>query len=207
MELNPNLDTRGPNIPLWEIGQEGGRTRPIDRDQLFTNLCEIHEVLDKCEIRHWLSHGTMLGVYREGNFIPWDDDADLGLYFDQRGSKQYAKAIRLLEKRGFYIPPSVNGPVDPKTNSPYYDMVCIRNGEKVEGWFFEQFEDCYVYDRPRCGDVLKHERKYYDSLEKINFKGVDFNTPNLIEDWLVMMYGSNWKLPDKNAKYKDQTKG
>lgn len=205
MELNPNLDVFGPDVVLWERGQEAGRKRLMDRDVLFKNLVEIHQVLDEYQIRHWLSHGTMLGAYRENNFIAWDDDADLGMDFSQRDSKQYRKAIKKLEKLGYYIPPSKNEPVDPKTNSPYYDMVCIKDGEKVEGWFFEKIDNHWIYDQKRCGNVLKHEARYYDKLGVFTFRGIDFDCPSDIEDWLVMMYGTGWRMPDKNAKYNHQS--
>lgn len=202
MNLDPNFDVFGPDVVCWEKGQHGGRTRPINRDVLFQNLCELHEVLNQFKITHWLSHGTMLGVYREGNFIAWDDDIDLGLYFSQR--EAIKPALEELKRRGFYIPPSDPfKPID-KNNAPYYDLVAIKNGEKIEGWFFEKIGQEYIYDLPRCGRDLAHPAWYYDKLATFNFKGVKFNIPNHVEDYLVMMYGETWKTPDESKKYNRQ---
>lgn len=202
MKLNPNLDVFSNDLPCWERGQEGGRSRPMDRDILFKNLVEIHEVLWKNGIDHWLSHGTCLGAIRENNFIEWDDDADIGLYFKDR--EKIKPVIRELERRGFYVPPS--DPTKPvsKENAPYYDLVAIKDGEKVEGWFFEKKGDFYIYDYPRCGNDLKHPAEYYDRLDSYDFRGVQFNIPGNIVAWLEMMYGDTWYIPNKNKKYNNQ---
>lgn len=201
VKLNPNLDVNGLDIMCWERGQHGGRTRPIDRDALFKNLCEVREVFNKYHIEFWLSHGTALGVKRDGNFIEWDDDCDLGLDFKDRNTTAYEKAMKTLTKRGFYIPPSdPSKPVD-KDNCPYYDFIALRDGEKIEGWFFEKIGDHYIYDQPRCGNILKHPAKFYDKLGKIMFRDVEFLIPAHFDEWLVMMYGNDWMTPNKDKKY------
>jgi hypothetical protein len=202
-KLNPNLDIYSKDLVAWERGQAGGRTRPINRDVLFKNLLDVHTVLDKYNIKHWLSHGTMLGAYRENNFIEYDDDCDIGLDFSQR--KEIKPALKELRKLGFYIPEgNPTKPID-KDNTPYYDTVFIRDGEKIEGWWFEKKGDYYIYDQPRCGNDLKHPAKYYDELQSFVFRGVNFKIPNHIEDWLVMMYDASWKIPNKNKKYNNQS--
>jgi lipopolysaccharide cholinephosphotransferase len=202
MKLNPKLDVFGPDVVCWERGQHGGRTRPMNRDVLFRNLVQLHEVLDRHGIKHWLSHGTMLGAYREGNFIEWDDDADLGLDFSQRG--QIGPALEELRRLGFYVPPSDPSKPISKENSPYYDMVAIKQGEKIEGWFFEKKGEHYIYDQPRCGDVLKFVASFFDELDEIDFRGVTFKVPHEPERYLELMYGEKWMIPNKNKKYNHQ---
>lgn len=202
IELNPKLNVFGKDIVCWEKGQIGGRVRPINRDVLFENLVELHKVLNNFGIRHWLSHGTMLGVNRDHNFIPWDDDVDIGLDFSQRNQMQ--PVIEELRRKGFYVPPSdPSKPID-KDNAPYYDLVAIKNGEKIEGWFFEKKGNEYIYDEGRCGRDLAHPAHFYDTLGSINFKGVMFNTPHNVENYLIMMYGPGWHIPDPAKKYNKQ---
>lgn len=204
MKLNPDFNPEAEDVLCWQRGQFGGTCRPINRDILFKNLCDIHTVLDKYGIQHWLSHGTVLGVYREDNFIAWDDDADFSYYFSDRNSEAMKDAIDELMVMGFYIPPSdPNKPVD-KDNSCYYDLVFIRDGEKCEGWGFEKIRNEYIYDLPRSGRTLAHPAKYYDTLDTIDFKGVQFNTPHDLHSYLVMMYGENYMVPDPDKKYNDQ---
>lgn len=205
MELNPNLDVFSENIPVWERGQMGGRTRLIDREVLYNNLVEMKQVLDKHNIKFCLSHGTMLGVWREGHFIPWDDDCDLALFTADKD--KFPKAIEELRAKGFYIPPcnpNPEGKANPKIEIPWYDFVAIKNGEKIEGWFFDKIDDFYVYDKFRCGNDLKHSAKYYDTLGSMKWKGNDWPIPNHIEDYLVMMYGRQWHVPQPERKYNNQ---
>lgn len=198
MELNPNLNTRGEDIPIWEYSQEGGRTRPINKEILYKNLCDFANVFEAFGIKYWLSHGTMLGVYRDGDFISIDDDIDLGAPMSDR--EKGIKAEIALRDLGFYVPPTGDPrkPVDPKSNMPYSDTVAIRGGEKIEVWWFADKDDKYVYDIYRT-EELHHDKKYYDKLSSIDFKGRTFPIPNHIEDWLVMMY-DNWKVP-QDRKY------
>jgi len=196
------------NKPIWERGQDGGKTRPINVNQLFNNLVEICQVLEQCNIRYWISHGTMLGLYRDGSLIPWDDDADIGL--DMRDRKKMKKAVEILAAKGFFVPPEGDRTKSISNNNmPWYDTVFIRDGEKVECWWFEKEKrdgkNYFTYDRPRCGNDLSHPAKYYNTLQKFTCNGFEFSIPNHIEDWLVMMYSEDWRVPAKNRKYNNQS--
>jgi hypothetical protein len=143
----------------------------------------------------------MLGVYRDGDFIPWDDDSDIGA--DIRTSQNRDKAEERLRELGFFVPPigNRNRGVSPIDNMPYHDTVAIRDGEKVEVWWYEKVGDKYVYDVDRPPACLHHDEKYYDTLGEIEFKGNKFAIPAHIDEWIVMMYGSDWNKPQKGRKY------
>lgn len=204
MKLDPNFDPYGKDTPCWQRGQFGGTQRPINRDILFKNVCEIHKVFNTYRIEHWLSHGTALGVYREQNFIEWDDDADFSMYFSDRDSNALKNVIYELQARGYYIPPS--DPTKPVslTNAPYWDVVFIKDGEKVEFWCFEKKGHEYIYDEERNKRALAHPAYFYDSLDAIKFKGVEFNTPHDLPAYLIMMYGLDYMTPNPNKKYIEQ---
>ena len=42
----------------------------------------IHEIFRRHSLTAWLDCGTLLGAVREGTFIPWDNDIDLGMWID-----------------------------------------------------------------------------------------------------------------------------
>lgn len=46
---------------------------------LMKGLHKFHEIAEKHQLRYWLEFGTLLGCLRNGELIPWDYDADLGL--------------------------------------------------------------------------------------------------------------------------------
>lgn len=202
MNLNPNLDVNDPEKnAIWELGQEGGRTRLINKDILYDNLVDVHHVFSQFKIKHWLSHGTMLGVYRNGDFISYDDDADVGADSSFREIGILAEAE--LRRKGFYVPEfgDPKKPINPRNNMPYSDTVAIRNGEKVEIWWFTKIGNKYVYDIYRQPPELIHDSKYYDTLDLINFRERLFPCPSNTEEWIKMMYGQDWKTPIEGVKY------
>jgi len=213
MDINPNLDVYGVSVPVWEKGQEGGRSRPIDRDILKRIMIEFVEVLEKHNIKYCISHGTMLGLYRDGNFIPWDDDVDIALLDFSQKQLVEVECRKDLEALGFYMPPCgdpskpVNG-FGNNPNMPYYDTVAIKDGEKIECWWFERKiqngEAFYIYDEPRSKWDLKHPAKFYDELAEFEWAGKKWKIPNHINEWLVLMYGDGWNRPDPNRKYTNQ---
>lgn len=53
----------------------------------------IVDVFEEHDIDYCLAHGTLLGLIRHGDFIPWDDDIDLFVF-----DNDYARAIQLLRR-------------------------------------------------------------------------------------------------------------
>ena len=52
--------------------------KSIRENNLIDLLRQVKEVLDKYNIEFWLDCGTLLGAVREGKFLAWEHDIDLG---------------------------------------------------------------------------------------------------------------------------------
>ena len=57
----------------------------------------IKEVFDAHGIEYWLDYGTLLGAIRDGKFIPWDHDVDIGA-LDSEESKIKIVSKELCKK-------------------------------------------------------------------------------------------------------------
>ena len=58
-------------------------TNKVVHDIVFKIILEIDRICRKNDIPYALSFGSALGLYKYGDFIPWDDDADIVIdYFD-----------------------------------------------------------------------------------------------------------------------------
>lgn len=199
MSLDPNKDVFGSDVPLWEKGQHGGRTRPINRNTLFAITKEVTDLFTELGIRYCLSHGTALGVRRNGDTIAWDDDVDLAVFMTDK--PKFTEARNRLRTMGFFVPDEGNPakPVDLQTNMPWYDFVAIKDGEKIECWFFDKIGKFYIYDKKRDGLTIPED--LFDTFSTIQWRGCTFNVPSNIERFLDLMYGKDWDVPDQNKKY------
>ena len=73
----------------------------VDEEKWSEVLKEIKHILDDTEVKYWLEWGTLLGAVRDGKFIPWDTDIDLGMVCAE-GCKVIAR-IEEFEKKGFKV--------------------------------------------------------------------------------------------------------
>ena len=42
-------------------------------------ICIQIDILNDIGLKYWLDAGTLLGIIRDGDLIPWDYDADIGI--------------------------------------------------------------------------------------------------------------------------------
>ena len=160
-------------------------------------LLKTIDILNEKRFKYWLDAGTLLGILRDGDLIPWDYDADLGIPAD---SADEIMKLRLdflpnyLIKRGRIQSPWIPGDMRViKVKTPW---------EKIRQINFHVDLFCVypVKDKYRWVDsnALKHmDRKYYDTLSTIEWEGRTINIPNHAEEYLSKRYG-NWQVPERN---------
>ncbi|HEC93743.1 MAG TPA: hypothetical protein ENI51_12315 [Candidatus Atribacteria bacterium] len=73
----------------------------MDEKVAIKLLKEVKEILDEYNIEFWLDSGTLLGAIRDGKFIPWDGDIDLGVWY--RDFDKIVNVAKYLHGRGFEI--------------------------------------------------------------------------------------------------------
>ncbi|RLF45878.1 MAG: hypothetical protein DRN09_01115, partial [Thermoplasmata archaeon] len=71
----------------------------MDEKVAVEALRQVKEILDKYGVEYWLDSGTLLGAVRDGKFIPWDGDIDLGSLETEMG--RLLKACMDLQDKGF----------------------------------------------------------------------------------------------------------
>jgi len=150
--------------PLEKIQLQKGNYHQRMKNMLLTTI----DILNEKKIKFWLEAGTLLGILRDGDLIPWDYDADLGIPAD---SADDIMKLRLdwekIRQINFHI-----------------DLFCVYPVQDKYRWV--------------DSNALKHvDRKYYDSLRTIEWEGRKINIPNHAEEYLSLRYG-NWQVPDRN---------
>ena len=54
------------------------RSKNSSKEKVDLNFIEVINLLKKSRISYWLCHGTLLGIIRDGNLIPWDSSIPSG---------------------------------------------------------------------------------------------------------------------------------
>lgn len=164
-------------------------------DEQVYNLYYILESLDnifkKLQIEYSIFCGTLLGAYRNGGLIPWDDDCDIVIM-----NKDYHKTLTnkfkdMLEEynlsidyvwHGYKISvkTSVRNPYDELY--PYVDIFCLRyipQNDRYEYWFREDY----------ANSSILHNELY--PLKTCKFGSLELPCPNDIESYLKREYGDD----------------
>ena len=158
------------------------------------NLLDVKNILDELKVPFFLTHGALLGAYREGDFIKHDDDIDLDI-FEEILISNYDEICEKLMKRGFIVRGrrlDYKGEKGEKLNL-YRD----REKMNIRGIYLDP---SYKQDRYRLTNVFQYLRKFHDNPDTITFKGVTFMTPGPIEEFLVYCFGEEWRIPVLKTK-------
>jgi len=75
----------------------------VKEQMILALLRQVKEVLDKHNIEFWLECGTLLGAVRDGKFIPWEHDIDLGAWQEKVPETVKISISKELCDRGFKV--------------------------------------------------------------------------------------------------------
>jgi len=146
-------------------------------------LLDVKKILNKYNVNFFLLYGTLLGAYRNKDFIEYDTDIDIGLFYED-----FDKVKTIINKGCFFI----------------YNIIRIRDlGFVISLYRDETYIDFYYFknnekeDYYECGKKFTIKKYQLNNLSKIKFLNETFFTVNNIEEFLTEKY-DNWKVPIKN---------
>jgi len=150
----------------------------IDEKEWIESLCEVKTILDRGSIKYWLDQGTLLGVVRDGKFISWDTDIDIGIFYSE--ARKIIKLVSKLEKKGFKVIIRDHY-IHLYKNSVILDL-CFYRFKKNKAWILHRV----VFIKGFFGKLLKHiylktDRLLYKNLyteKDISTKFIFFITPS-----------------------------
>ncbi|MEH2068029.1 MAG: LicD family protein [Nostoc sp.] len=172
----------------------------MDNTQATLDLIEAKTILDTLGIHFWLTDGTLLGYYRENDFIKHDKDIDLALF-----AKDYTEEIvESFVKQGFKV--QIRG-------TQAEGLLLSVNKHLNIDLFFAYEEKDYIWyacwtkkhELVENSTEVKYEMVKYaypkTKFKKIIFKEHEFNVPDDVEKYLSSVYGKYWQIPDPNWHY------
>lgn len=148
------------------------------------NLVEFKKILEKYDIQYWLSFGTLLGIYRDGNLI--DDDHDCDICIREQEFDKFILAHDDLVKCGFEPIRLLYNPFKVYQRSVSYG----RNGTYIDVMAYRKIsEDIWE----RIPGNVRVSDEQINEFSKIKFANTVFNAPKNIEKYLEAHYGKTWR--------------
>jgi len=182
-----------------EINLEGARK----------DLEEIKQVFDLFGVRLFLTYGALLGIYRDKNFIKYDDDIDLCI-IDEIDYETRKKIGHKLQDIGYGPQPiafNVYGRLERSEDGYNGDgesgIIVCQKRIRTTLFFFKREtcpihgEDYSCFPKYGSGRLIFTPAHFFDNATTLKFKGNTYLTPGPIKEYLAFMYGEDWKKPIK----------
>lgn len=147
--------------------------------------------------------GTLLGIYRDGGIISYDNDIDFAILDD----KNKKNIIKFLLKNNFI---KVLDCYIKETNQLTLEKYKYKNFEIDIFYIYEDDNSFYFFDNESNSGLSTIEEienniivnPYINriskfNIEKLHYNKLDFFAPNNIKSLLIELYGDNFMKPDK----------
>ena len=173
-------------------------------------LRKFSNALNKDNILFWLDFGTLLGYYREHDFIAHDCDLDIGIYLEDA-----ERARTALINHGFKLIKAYSVISDGGREECYLHEDLHTTIDVF--YFLKQSDKMYCYLSNPIKDINKKKninrilpfevRQIYFPLGdfvKTQFKEVDVFVPKDIDSHLKYHYGEGYMIPNPKFSSRDR---
>ncbi len=166
-------------------------------------LCEEHN------IGYALDAGTLLGIARDGDLIPWDHDMDITLPVNEVARFQQL-IVPELRLRGWRVSGNYRLSRDDvawrkgdlrsiKIRNHRYPKLRMGRGRITMDVFITYEKDGYFW-WANMGKVCRVSAHHFSERQQLDFKGQIVKVPNDYETMLETVYGSTWRIPDPDFR-------
>ena len=149
-------------------------------------LKESKDIMDPLGVQFFLRQGTCLGAIRDQDFIPWDDDLDLGCVIGLNGLTEdmVDPVFDAFRDQGYYV--------NAESNDRWIAAGMIKSSLRIDLTFFRIIDD-RIFHFP----MIWMPTHLFSNLKEIEFMGGNYLVPNPPEEYLRTKYGPDWITPKK----------
>lgn len=149
------------------------------------NLVSAKKILDKFNMKNWLTDGTLLGYYRDNKFIVYDDDLDVGCFISEYDGDIIAEFLR----DGWDID-RIFGRYEMGL-----EISVKRSNLKLDIFFFYEEDGKFwhgAWEKTGRGwNLIKYYYNPFD-LKEVEYMGHQVNIPANTEAYVTTKYGETW---------------
>ncbi|WP_406827641.1 LicD family protein [Microbulbifer sp. ARAS458-1] len=183
--------------------------RSYPKDNLFETVIDVLDVcrLDEDVFASMICYGTLLGLYRDGDFIAYDDDIDLLAVVDSchwGGIEPLCNRIKVeLRRRGLTVRETST---NDSSRTPLLQIYSKSHPVNVDLFFGFLARDRIKLPmaKVRYADI---PAKLLLPVQKWQYEKYSMDAPADIEGFLESRYGTGWVSPDPLFRANEYKKG
>lgn len=135
----------------------------------------------------WIAAGTLLGLYRDKQFIPHDTDIDVAIVGNW--SQEMPEEFELIRTV-----------TDVDRDLQYQTAFMHKPTQIIFDVFNHQpYDETHFQNRRENDEIIFTDRSIVEPLSEIKYKGHKFPCPNDLDKYLTTWYG-DWRTPVKGGK-------
>ncbi|WP_430645975.1 methyltransferase domain-containing protein [Agromyces sp. GXS1127] len=193
------VDARGRELVVNKWGRPARAVEGDDAfaDRLMTSLDAVIAVLEELGMQPFITGGTLLGAIRSGDFLPHDDDADVGYVSKADGRVDVVleslELERALAAAGFDVRP----------HSRSHLQVLFSDAEGRVDHYVDLFPGFTIGDRYCQPIAVRTPARGLAILPRttVPLAGADMPSVADPETWLARTYGPAWRTPDPSFRF------
>ena len=163
-------------------------------------LLDVVDIFNEAELPYTLDAGTLLGIARDGDLIPWDNDLDMMLPVDSIPDlrKLYGK----IHKRGWKVSRTYTMPFASaawKAGQPRVIKIRSRNllyfgpgSTLLDITIIYKHEGYYWWEMAK--HICRIPASFIDSVDEVGYAGISIKVPHPYKQYLERTYG-DWRTP------------
>ena len=157
----------------------------INKEVMLDCLHILSRYLDKIDINWGPAFGTLIGIVRNDDFQPWKPVFDI--YILKEDEERFKDVLWLLRDEGFKL-------IRYERRGLY---IIERKEELIKVFVLHKISSDV---RHTGGSDFIHE-KFLQNTIKWDFKGIQFNVPADVDEYLAFQYGEDWTIPKQTVIY------
>ncbi len=164
-------------------------------------LLDVADACNEAGVDYALDGGTLLGLVRDGDLIPWDKDVDLTMAYESVPA--FKSTYPRLAARGWRIADHYTMPGDDRAwRRGQIRSIKLRNARfgrfgrgRIVLDIFVRYRHEGGYWWAHRGNVNRVDADYFDRAQWLEWGGRRLRVPHDREGYLALLFG-DWRRPD-----------